>query len=175
MTGARESATKTVGQKTRKRDRAGRWQATWTRHDDYTLRRLRRRGAERAAQELGRSVAAVRKRAARLGISLRPAGERRGIILGVPRGVGGPAIAAYRRDVLEGRADAESVLKLVRGFAAVERGEVGLCPRCAIRPQHGAGRGFCRVCELYWLAERHDAAGPIQDLREPPTAPNGHR
>jgi hypothetical protein len=121
----------------------------WTARELEELRRLAPLGARVAAAALGRSVASVQKAAARHRISLRRAGERRGLVLGQPRGTRATGeLAALRAAVLQGLVDAAEVE--ARGASAL-RGSA-LCPGCASRPPEVSSTGFCRPCHLRALA-----------------------
>lgn len=125
----------------------------WTVRELDELRRLAPLGAHAAAAALGRSVQAVQAAAKRHRISLRRPGERRGSVLGQPRGVRAEGeLRRLREQVLSGEIDPAEVE--ARGAAVVLGAEV--CPACAARPPEVSSTGFCRPCHLRALA--HGAA-----------------
>lgn len=97
----------------------------WTAREVSLIRENAALGAAELARRLGRSEAAVRKRAWSLGISLRRPGETRGPMHGGP--VGRP-VSAPAPD---------------------------LCPSCGAREIAPGGFGFCRPCSLRRRAEEH--------------------
>lgn len=132
-------------------------QRPWTTAEIATLRRLAPLGAQAVSQELTRPVWSVRKQAQRLRISLRRDGERRGLILGQPRGSKAYPIQRLRflrqlrTDILAGRVD---VARMERRVRAITRGEP-LCPECARRPVEVEQTGLCEDCHLDRLAWAH--------------------
>ncbi len=131
----------------------------WTTTEIARLRRLAPLGARSAAEILERSVWSVRKAAQRHRISLRPEGERGGVVLGQPRGMSFVKHPALRRVREEALSRTVSVEELERRTAA------DLCPRCGRRPIHVDAKGlprnasgFCRSCHL-----RHLAAGHVEE------------
>jgi hypothetical protein len=127
----------------------------WTSGELELLRRLAPLGAVRAAQELGRTVWSVRSAAKRHGISLRRQGERRGLILGQPRGVSSsadPRIARLRAAVLSGEVDPARVVEVGRASLLPD---TPVCPACGVRPVTVSLTGFCRPCHLRALAAGH--------------------
>lgn len=125
----------------------------WTVRELEELRRLAPLGAAAAALALGRSVSSVELAAHRHRISLRRAGERRGSILGQPRGLRAEGeLRRLREGVLSGALDPAEVE--ARGAAVLLGAD--LCPACAARPPEVASTGFCRPCHLRALA--HGAA-----------------
>jgi hypothetical protein len=120
----------------------------WTSDELRIMRENARLGSVAVALLLGRSVACVRQMAYRQRISLRAAGERRGVVLGQPRG---QSIASrIREDIVSGRVDAE-VLARRMGLAAVEE----VCPCCGRRPVEVRSTGFCLVCHKDRLTQAH--------------------
>lgn len=105
-------------------------------------------GARTVAQMLGRSLRSVKAAAHRQRISLRRRGERRGSVLGQPRGVS--IQAAIRSDVVDGRVDATALAVRMRIDS-----EAGLCPSCARRPATVTMTGLCDVCHLDRLTRAH--------------------
>lgn len=127
--------------------------AAWTSSEVAELRRLAPLGARVAAQALGRSVSSVRLQAHRQRISLRPPGERRGILLGQSPKVKGPAVKKLRRDVLAGDVDQEVVVHLVELAAQ----GAPICPMCGREPvETPAGLG--QICHNRELALAHELA-----------------
>ncbi|HXF73769.1 MAG TPA: hypothetical protein VNO79_14305 [Actinomycetota bacterium] len=124
------------------------------------------------AEALGRSVRAVQQQAHRQRISLRPPGERRGTVLGQPRGVSlrdarraeaeARALAEARERVLRGELDPALLDLEVRRGARIARGDP-LCPSCSRAPQETI-RGFCRDCHLRELARAHRERAPERAL-----------
>jgi hypothetical protein len=88
----------------------------------------------------------VKQAAARNGISLRPAGERRGLLLGQPRGYHVPP---DQRKIL---LDSGNYDKLLAAYGDLMRGKGELCPNCAKRPITTRD-GFCAVCQMERVAE----------------------
>lgn len=120
----------------------------WTTSEIAILRSSGHLGAVAVAAMLGRSVGSVREAARRQRISLRRRGERRGVLLGQPRGVSlrellPPEVAADRRL-------AALILERQRVDADAE-----LCPRCATRPASVRQTGLCPPCHKRRLAEVH--------------------
>lgn len=141
MTSVRLSASKAVPQK------------PWSTREIEELRRLAHLGAAGAAAALHRSVHAVRTAAKRHRISLRQPGERRGLVLGQPRGVRATGeLRRLREQILAGELDPAEVE--ARGAAVLLGAE--LCPACAARPPEVSSTGLCRPCHLRALA--HGAA-----------------
>lgn len=130
----------------------------WTSKELGELRRLAPLGAETAAAVLERSMRSVKMQAHRLRISLRTEGERRGTLLGQPRGVSVLADARrarqlkqLREDVLAGRVD---VARAERRGRAILLGRTD-CPSCSLRPIEVVSTGFCEDCHLEALALGH--------------------
>lgn len=105
-------------------------------------------GAVAVAQLLGRSVTSVRRMASRQRISLRSSGERRGLVLGQPRGT--RITEQLRADVVSGRVDDEL---LARRMALRQDAET--CPCCGRRPIEVRTTGFCTVCHKDRLTAAH--------------------
>lgn len=121
----------------------------WTSTEVQEMRRMAPLGAEAVAEVLERSVRSVRQQAHRLRISLRRTGERRGMILGQPRGR--TLDPALREAVIAGVADPARAESL--GIAKVlGRSD---CPACGTRPAEVASSGFCQRCHLEALALGH--------------------
>jgi hypothetical protein len=140
-----------------KRGKDGQWQTTWKMSEIAELRRLAPLGAQVVADQLGRSVWSVRKQAYRLRISLRPSGERRGVVLGQPRGTRAYPpqrlrfLRQLREDILAGRID---VVRMERRIRAITHG-ADLCPECAKRPIENERTGLCEDCHLDRLTWAH--------------------
>lgn len=136
----------------------------WTSKEVARLRTVAHLGASGAAEHLGRTMKSVRQAAARHRISLRQPGERRGLVLGQPRGVSlieardaaahTEALRAVREDVLAGRLDPADLERAARRKYLLERG-VALCPGCARNPQENRSTGLCIPCHLRHLADGH--------------------
>lgn len=105
-------------------------------------------GAVAVAQLLGRSVTAVRRMASRQRISLRSSGERRGLVLGQPRGM--RIGEQLRGDVVSGRVDAELLAQRM-----ALRQDAETCPACGRRPIEVRATGFCTVCHKDRLTAAH--------------------
>ncbi len=145
----------------------------WTTRELAELRRLASRGARAVAEALGRSVCSVQLQAHRQRISLRPPGERRGTLLGQPRGVSlrsSRAAEAYARALLEvrervlrGEVDPADLDLEVRRAARILRGDL-LCPGCSRAPQETV-HGLCRECHVRELARAYREGG-VERRRE---------
>lgn len=120
----------------------------WTTGELRTLRENAPLGAVAVAHLLGRSVNCVRLMASRQRISLRSAGERRGLVLGQAWGIS--LTGAIREDVVSGRIDAEV---LAQRMALDQDAEI--CPACGHRPARVKSTGWCLVCHRRKLAEAH--------------------
>jgi hypothetical protein len=126
----------------------------WRSGELATLRRLAPMGASFIAEELGRTERSVRLMAARMRISLRRQGERRGRVLGhvLAIGAGDPTIARIRAAQLDDpRYDASRVERVVELSLAGEE----LCPSCAAGPIEVPKFGVCRNCYVRELAAAH--------------------
>jgi ribosomal protein L37AE/L43A len=131
----------------------------WTTDELRLLREHAHEGAHVLAVMLGRSVDAVRWAAKVRRISLRRAGERRGILLG-QRGPWGdqPGMdpsraAAIRVDILAGYVDMGELERRARDMAHGTRRPV--CPSCGQREQERPSTGLCEVCHNRALAQAH--------------------
>lgn len=118
----------------------------WTSAELKRLREGAAGGARELAAELGRSVTSVTSAAYRHRISLRAAGERRGSVLGQPRGVS--LQPELRHGALAGRVP-ESAIAARRELNAGP-----LCPACASR-EATHHSGYCLSCWHRELARRH--------------------
>lgn len=130
----------------------------WTMREIAELRRLAPMGAATIAEILGRSTKSVQKQAHTQRISLRRAGETRGLILGQPAGIsftrgafGTRALLQLREDVLAGRVDVERIERRAR---LLTRGGQ-LCPSCSKRPVEVSMTGLCEDCHVRELADNH--------------------
>jgi hypothetical protein len=124
----------------------------WTSLQIAELRQNAALGAVQVARLLHRSIPCVKACANRQRISLRSAGERRGSVLGQPRGVS--LRAELRADLVSLPGMAELVASRMKIDA-----DAALCPVCAIRPVQPKGSGgFCRPCHLRRLTEAHEQA-----------------
>lgn len=136
----------------------------WTSSELSQLRRDAHLGADALAALLERSPRAIRSAAQRHRISLRRKGERRGLLLGQPRGIAWEELRtlgaslqllrAIRAEALAGALDLGELDRTVRRLARAINAE--LCPLCSQRPQE-TGTGLCRPCHLRQLAEAHRA------------------
>lgn len=120
----------------------------WTSLELHTVRENANLGAEHLAVLLGRSVNCVRLMASRQRISLRAAGERRGLVLGQPRGES--IVAQIREDIVSGRVDAEV---LAQRMALLQ--DAALCPCCGHRSVEVRSSGFCLKCHWDRLSAAH--------------------
>lgn len=141
-----------------KRRVTNREQRYWSSTELAELRKLAPLGEVVVAELLGRSITSVRGQAYRQRISMRRDGERRGLLLGQPRGVSlvaaaarYPDLAQIRENVFEQRADIERIDRRVRLLA---RG-APLCPACGRRPQEVERTGLCEDCHTRELAHAH--------------------
>lgn len=145
----------------------------WTAKELDTLRREGHKGASHVATLLGRSVQSVRAMAKRNRISLRRQGERRGLILGQPRGVNWNELRAHgitpqslkaiKADALAGII---SMTELEARIARLAGGDQPpICPMCAIRPQEHQS-GICRPCHLKALADAHRDARDTYEAQQ---------
>lgn len=120
----------------------------WTTKELLALRESGHLGAAAVARLLGRSVTSVEKMAARQRISLRSDGERRGSVLGQPRGVS--IIPEIRENVVSGRISDEAIAERMRLHE-----DASTCPCCGRRPIEVSSTGFCGVCHKNRLIEAH--------------------
>lgn len=117
----------------------------WTTRDIAFLRANAGLGVDELARLTGRSRQAVKAAAHRSGISLRRPGERRGLLLGQPRGL--------RLGELLPAADRETAA-LVLARQRIDEG-AELCPSCCVRPVRVKSTGLCIPCHKRRLAEVH--------------------
>lgn len=122
--------------------------APWTTLELVDLRKYAGLGAVEVARILHRSVRSVKMAAFRQRISLRSAGEGRGLILGQPRGVS--LAGAIREDVVSGKVDAEVLAQRM----ALQQ-DAALCPCCGHRPAEVHSTGFCLKCHRDRLTAAH--------------------
>lgn len=144
----------------------------WTSGQIAQLRKLANDGnsAAEIAETLGRSLASVRQAAHRARISLRRPGERRGIVLGQPRGsrwrhplnTRHATLMTIREGVLAGTIDI-SVLESIAARPALLARGVPLCPNCVCRPQEVEKTGLCRECHLDALTAAHATASSYRE------------
>lgn len=118
----------------------------WTSKDLAFLRKHAGLGAAELADRLGRTRRAVEQAAHRHRISLRPRGERRGTLLGQPRGV-------RLRDLLPADIDRKTAT-LVLARQEIDA-EAELCPSCAQREIAVRTTGLCWPCHKRRLADVH--------------------
>lgn len=117
----------------------------WSVREINDLRRNAALGADTLAHLLGRTPNAIRLQAAKLRISLRRAGERRGRVLGQQPSTELPP--GWRDLAVTDPATASTL-------AQDALTQAPLCPRCATWPQ-APRLGICRVCHTHALAEAH--------------------
>lgn len=137
---------------------------SWTSGEIETLRNNANLGVEALALLLGRSVKSVKSAACRMRISLRPQGERRGLLLGQPRdtawrqqiraGQTPERLAQIREDVLAGDSRMSDLERRALEIAMGDR-QRPVCPACGARPQERKTTGLCEVCHLRALAQAH--------------------
>jgi len=132
--------------------------APWTTREIDKLRRLAPLGAAEISGMMGRTERSVRQMAHRMRISLRMPGQRRGLLLGQPRGVSfveavvrHPDLEGIREAVFAGDADIERMDRRVQLTA----NGAPLCPSCARRPQEIERTGLCEDCHTRELAHAH--------------------
>jgi hypothetical protein len=129
------------------RDKTDGIKRPWTSSELGTLRELAAAGigAPAIAEQLERTEASIRKQASAQRISLRTAGERRGMILGeLPHG---RLPDELREAVFLGSSDPVAASERSRRRAE-------LCPACGIRDV-STRAGFCDTCYLRRLAAAH--------------------
>lgn len=130
----------------------------WTTAELQILRAHAHEGAAALAVLLGRSEQSVRQAAKRLRISVRRQGERRGLILGQPRGESWAGLRAHgvTPEVIDalraGDVDPALVEEQLRAMATGQAPP--LCPLCSRFPQQPSN-GVCRPCHLKALADAH--------------------
>lgn len=137
----------------------------WTLAEVAKLRENAHLGARQVAVLLGRSECSVRSQAARLRVSIRRQGERRGLILGQPRGDSwtGHDIDELRSAVTSGLLDPNVV---EAALARIVAGEVpALCPRCVQREADHRS-GVCKVCHLNALTHAHRDAIAVKEAQQ---------
>lgn len=146
----------------------------WTSSELAALRANAHLGAVVVAELLGRSLSSVKHQARRQRISLRVPGERRGLVLGQPRGVrwadqakaGVPAerLTMIREQVLAGLVDMGVLEARVRDWTSGRPRPI--CPACGQRPIERTTTGTCEVCHWTHLARAHrDEADRIEARR----------
>ena len=118
----------------------------WTTKELDYMRRHGALGADAIAAELGRSKSSVIATANRFRISLRTPGERRGYVLGQPRGV------SLQGDLREAALDGRVPESAIAARRELNRPEV--CPACGTRDVNHSS-GFCIACWRHELAKRH--------------------
>lgn len=148
------------------------WRA-WTSSEIQTLRNNANLGAEACAVILGRSTKAVKNKAARERISLRPAGEPRGLLMGQARNVDwmaqkgmSPArLREIRDQVVAGEVDMAELERRI--IANTRGGRRQLCFWCGTRNVERQTTGLCEPCHLRELARAHrDIADRTMARRE---------
>lgn len=145
----------------------------WTAQEIVVLRSQAHHGAEFISKALGRSIASVKRQAQRHRVSLRKAGETRGLILGQPAGVkwaeqvraGVPLerLTMIREQILAGEVDMATLERKAR--EAVEGKPKPTCPACGQRPIERSTTGMCEVCHWQYLARAHRDEADRADAR----------
>ena len=134
----------------------------WTTAEIGILRRDCALGAAALARILDRSEGAIRSAAKRHRISLRRKGERRGLLLGQPRGQRwDPRLDSIREEALAGTIDIAALEERARGLAR----KAPRCPVCGVRPQERASTGFCEVCHTRALADSYRTETALREAR----------
>lgn len=136
-------------------------QRPWTSGEIQKLRNNANLGAEACATILGRTVKSVKRKAQRERISLRPPGERRGLLLGQARdtawmqqpGIAPGRLKEIREQAIAGELDLGALERRV--IDAVRRPNRPLCPWCSTRPVERQTTGLCEPCHLRELARAH--------------------
>lgn len=138
----------------------------WTSSEIAHLRKFAHLGVFEVAKYLGRSPESVKQMARRRRISLRKSGERRGLLLGQPRGkswldlreqgITPERLKAIKADALAGDIDLADLEQQVVEIAKGK--ERPLCPQCTTRYVQRASSGLCAVCHLRILSRLHQDA-----------------
>lgn len=140
----------------------------WTTAELQVLRAHAHEGAAAIAILLGRTERSVRSTALRLRISLRRRGERRGLILGQPRGESWANLRAHgiTPEVIDAlRAGHVDPTKVEEQLRAMTSGQAPiLCPLCSRFPQQPT-TGICRTCHLKALADAHRERTSIDEAQ----------
>ncbi len=129
---------------------------SWTSLELRAMREHAHLGIEAVALLLGRSATSVRLQSARFRISLRTEGERRGLVLGQPRGQA--ILPRIRGDIMDGTVSDEAIAARM----ALSR-DAALCPVCARRPIEVASSGWCLPCHRERLVSAHLAELEVID------------
>lgn len=138
-------------------------QKPWTSTEFAYLKANAGKGVQEIAEALGRTTESVKQMARRNRISLRKTGERRGLLLGQPRGMSwldlrqqgitSERLAAIKQDALEGLIDLGELEQQIADIGKGKQPE--LCPQCATRYIQRASTGLCAPCHLKILARLH--------------------
>lgn len=146
-------------------------QKPWTSSEFAYLKNNAGKGVQEIAQALERTPESVRQMARRHRISLRKTGERRGLLLGQPRGtswrelrqqgITAERLESIKQDVLDGLIDLGELEKQIAEIASGKQRE--LCPQCAARYIARASTGLCAPCHLKILARLHQDAVDIRN------------
>lgn len=120
----------------------------WTSADVQTLRENGHLGVTTVSLLLGRSSSAVRMQAHAFRISLRRQGERRGLVIGQPRGQA--ILPRIRGDIVDGRVSDEAIAARMQLIQ-----ESTLCPVCCARPIEVPTTGWCLHCHRASLVAAH--------------------
>lgn len=145
----------------------------WTSSEIKILKENASIGIKALTLLLGRSPGSIKAAANRYRISLRPASERRGIILGQPRGVvwmdqvksgiSAERLAQIKQEALDGVLDLATLEERVR--AARSGRSKPVCPSCVARPQEHSSTGLCGVCHMRALAQAHRENHIVDDAK----------
>lgn len=146
----------------------------WTSQELMLLKSQSHLGAKAIAQMIGRTEKSVRNAAARHRVTLRKPGERRGLVLGQPRGVGWSAqiragvpldrLELLKEQVVNGEVDMGTLE--ARAREAIEGRPRPICPSCGQRPVERSTTGMCEVCHWQYLARAHrDEADRVEARR----------
>lgn len=135
----------------------------WTSGEIVIMRQNAHLGAQAVATILGRSLTAVKRKAQKERISLRKAGERRGLLLGQPRGqswahetvsgIDPGRLRTIREGAISRELDLGNLEARVRD--AILKRNRPLCPWCATRPIERVTTGLCEPCHWRELARAH--------------------
>jgi len=117
----------------------------WTTRELAQLRRIAQLGAQECTRRLGRTMWPVRTAASRHFISLRPPGERRGVVFAQPHGWHLPH---EQREAILASPHHDKILTAHLNFA---KGIGELCPGCGRWPI-STEHGLCHACYAKRLA-----------------------
>jgi len=117
----------------------------WSSGEIRYLRGHAKEGSRAIAEALGRTVAAVERKAHRMRVELRKPGSRRGIMLSQTRGESWTSgeNAIFRTQALSG---ALSLSLIERRIAEDAANPPALCPACGRWPARHTASGLCFTC-----------------------------